>query len=109
MIARLYHPRNRDDASVGLRVPLELWEVMDMGVLPSLRVLRVHRRMGWKISGVDTGNGEQNGEIAGEGSRIELWRETSRDVRDLDELLKALAFEDGEEETDAGVVFFGLM
>ncbi|KAL9124841.1 MAG: hypothetical protein Q9217_005874, partial [Psora testacea] len=76
--------------------PLNIWTAVDTGVLPSLRVLKVHRRLGWQEEGVYG------------------FHERWLDVRDLDDLLKALAAEDRQanegcvDEEDAGVIFMGM-
>ena len=65
-----------------------LWHAIDSGVFQNLRKVRLSKRLGW----TDTERGK-------------------RGVREIDDLLKALAREDGSgaeiEEADAGVVLFG--
>ena len=76
--------------------PLHIWAAIDSGLLPNLRIVKAHRRLRW----------EEGGAYGSD--------EPLSDLRDLDDLLKALAEEDWERgeaggypAEDAGVSLLG--
>ena len=82
--------------------PQDIWDAIDRNEFPRLRTLRVGPEIEWF--------GEESGDPSHEKKRVwgaEKGRDIRRDLRDLDDLLQALAREDGSEggvsEARAGI------
>ena len=78
-----------DPADCDAIIPFDFWAaIASDGGFGRIRKVRVHRRLGWTTT-----------------------KDGTKQVEELDELLKALAREDGPnaeiKEDDAGIVFFG--